>query len=50
MTSGIETSADGSRMLGVMTMNVGYFCSILAGAFLGELGVGRFIQWNDHYH
>ncbi|RMJ22240.1 Copper transporter [Aspergillus sp. HF37] len=37
-------------MLAVMTMNVGYFCSTLAGVFLGELGVGRFIQWNDHYH
>ncbi|RJE18241.1 Copper transporter [Aspergillus sclerotialis] len=37
-------------MLGVMTMNVGYFCSVLAGAFLGELAVGRFIQYNDHIH
>ncbi|KAL1849541.1 High-affinity copper transporter ctrA2 [Paecilomyces lecythidis] len=38
-------------MLGVMTMNVGYFCSVLAGIFLGELGVGRYIQynhWNEH--
>ncbi|KAJ9207689.1 hypothetical protein DTO166G4_4779 [Paecilomyces variotii] len=38
-------------MLGVMTMNVGYFCSILAGTFLGELAVGRYIQynhWNEH--
>ncbi|PYH91919.1 copper transporter family protein [Aspergillus ellipticus CBS 707.79] len=37
-------------MLAVMTMNVGYFCSVLAGAFLGELAVGRFIQWNEHGH
>ncbi|KAJ5092508.1 hypothetical protein NUU61_007378 [Penicillium alfredii] len=37
------------RMLAVMTMNVGYFCSVLAGAFLGELGVGRYI-WNEHGH
>ncbi|GKZ29401.1 hypothetical protein AbraIFM66950_004674 [Aspergillus brasiliensis] len=37
-------------MLAVMTMNIGYFCSVLAGAFLGELAVGRFIQWNEHEH
>ncbi|OJJ85176.1 copper transporter family protein [Aspergillus glaucus CBS 516.65] len=37
-------------MLAVMTMNVGYFCSVLGGAFLGELAVGRYIQWNDHDH
>lgn len=37
-------------MLAVMTMNVGYFCSVLAGAFLGELAVGRYIQWNEHDH
>ncbi|PWY83443.1 copper transporter family protein [Aspergillus heteromorphus CBS 117.55] len=37
-------------MLAVMTMNVGYFCSVLTGAFLGELAVGRFIQWNEHGH
>ncbi|KAL3473502.1 Ctr copper transporter [Aspergillus californicus] len=29
-------------MLAVMTMNVGYFCSVLGGSFLGELAVGRF--------
>lgn len=29
-------------MLGVMTMNVGYFLSILGGTFLGSLLVGRF--------
>lgn len=33
-----------------MTMNVGYFCSVLGGAFLGELMVGRFIQWDEHSH
>ncbi|KAK1141793.1 hypothetical protein N8T08_008458 [Aspergillus melleus] len=37
-------------MLAVMTMNVGYFCSVLAGAFLGELAVGRYIQFNEHGH
>ncbi|OJK02090.1 hypothetical protein ASPACDRAFT_76555 [Aspergillus aculeatus ATCC 16872] len=37
-------------MLAVMTMNVGYFCSVLAGAFLGELAVGRYTQWNEHDH
>jgi hypothetical protein len=39
-----------SSMLAVMTMNIGYFCSVLAGAFLGELAVGRFIQTNEHRH
>ncbi|KAB8075629.1 copper transporter family protein [Aspergillus leporis] len=37
-------------MLAVMTMNIGYFCSVLAGAFLGELAVGRYVQWNEHGH
>ena len=40
---GPSFDADCSRMLAVMTMNVGYFCSVLAGAFLGELGVRRYI-------
>lgn len=31
-----------------MTFNVGYFCSVLAGAFLGELAVGRFVEWSEH--
>lgn len=29
-------------MLGVMTMNVGYFMSVLGGTFLGSLLVGRY--------
>ncbi|EEQ91699.1 copper transporter [Blastomyces dermatitidis ER-3] len=29
-------------MLAVMTMNVGYFMSVLAGVFAGDLAVGRF--------
>jgi len=37
-------------MLAVMTMNIGYFCSVLTGAFLGELTVGRYIQTNEHRH
>ena len=35
-------------MLGVMTMNVGYFLSILSGTFLGELAVGRYAQLDEH--
>ena len=37
-------------MLAVMTLNIGYFCSVLAGAFLGELAVGRYIHSNEHGH
>jgi len=29
-------------MLAVMTYNVGYFLSVLAGAFIGEVALGRF--------
>ncbi|KAL4904631.1 hypothetical protein BDW74DRAFT_154299 [Aspergillus multicolor] len=36
-------------MLAVMTMNVGYFLSVLGGAFLGELFVGRFVHWNESH-
>lgn len=36
-------------MLAVMTMNVGYFCSVLGGSFLGELLVGRFVQWDESH-
>ncbi|ATY61284.1 Ctr copper transporter [Cordyceps militaris CM01] len=35
-------------MLAVMTMNVGYFMSVLAGVFLGSLAVGRFGGMMDH--
>lgn len=38
-------------MLAVMTMNVGYFLSVLGGAFLGELFFGRFSsRMDDHQH
>ncbi|KAJ5670610.1 uncharacterized protein N7477_005973 [Penicillium maclennaniae] len=37
-------------MLAVMTMNIGYFCSVLGGAFIGELAVGRYIQTFEHGH
>ena len=35
-------------MLAVMTMNVGYFMSVLGGVFLGSLAVGRFITSSEH--
>ncbi|KAK4145312.1 Ctr copper transporter family-domain-containing protein [Dichotomopilus funicola] len=35
-------------MLAVMSMNVGYFLSVLGGTFLGSLLVGRFITVGEH--
>ncbi|KAG6030759.1 hypothetical protein E4U41_007766 [Claviceps citrina] len=35
-------------MLAVMTMNVGYFLSILAGVFVGSLAVGRYSSVSEH--
>ncbi|KAH8880153.1 hypothetical protein GQ53DRAFT_755337 [Thozetella sp. PMI_491] len=35
-------------MLAVMTMNLGYFLSILGGTFLGSLLVGRFNTHSEH--
>lgn len=35
-------------MLAVMTMNVGYFMSVLAGVFIGSLAVGRYMQNIEH--
>ncbi|KIX93712.1 uncharacterized protein Z520_10618 [Fonsecaea multimorphosa CBS 102226] len=37
-------------MLAVMTMNVGYFLSVLLGVFLGELAVGRYARTDEHFH
>ena len=37
-------------MLAVMTMNVGYFLSVLLGVFLGELAVGRYAVVDEHSH
>ncbi|KAF2762393.1 hypothetical protein EJ05DRAFT_481339 [Pseudovirgaria hyperparasitica] len=36
-------------MLAVMTMNVGYFASILGGAFAGEVVFGRFLDFQTHH-
>ncbi|KAI9749732.1 MAG: Oxysterol binding protein [Chaenotheca gracillima] len=35
-------------MLAVMTYNVGYFLSVLGGAFIGELVAGRFVLLHEH--
>ncbi|KAG5975380.1 hypothetical protein E4U55_007732 [Claviceps digitariae] len=35
-------------MLAVMTMNVGYFLSVLAGVFVGSLTVGRYSSVGEH--
>jgi solute carrier family 31 (copper transporter), member 1 len=37
-------------MLAVMTLNVGYFLSILAGIFVGEVLVGRFNNMHEEHH
>ncbi|KAH8662254.1 Ctr copper transporter [Xylariales sp. PMI_506] len=35
-------------MLAVMTMNVGYFISVLGGVFVGSLLVGRYVTGLEH--
>jgi copper transporter 1 len=37
-------------MLAIMTFNIGYFFSVLAGVFVGELAVGRYTAADDHNH
>ncbi|KAK5175314.1 uncharacterized protein LTR77_000452 [Saxophila tyrrhenica] len=37
-------------MLAVMTLNVGYFLSVLAGLFVGEIACGRYAQMDDGHH
>jgi len=37
-------------MLAVMTLNVGYFLSVLAGLFFGELVLGRYTASDDGLH
>lgn len=35
-------------MLAVMTMNVGYFLSVLGGVFIGSLAIGRYSSLPEH--
>ncbi|KAF3768768.1 hypothetical protein M406DRAFT_273248 [Cryphonectria parasitica EP155] len=35
-------------MLAVMTVNIGYFLSILGGTFLGSLAIGRYAAVQEH--
>lgn len=37
-------------MLAVMTMNLGYFLSVLGGTFLGSLALGRYVIAAEHDH
>jgi len=37
-------------MLAVMTMNVGYFLSVMGGTFLGSLVIGRYTTGYSHSH
>lgn len=33
-----------------MTLNVGYFLSVLAGLFVGEISIGRYASMDDGHH
>lgn len=37
-------------MLAVMTLNVGYFLSVLLGLFVGEIALGRYANLDDGHH
>lgn len=37
-------------MLAVMTLNVGYFLSVLAGTFMGEMAFGRYYKNDEPHH
>jgi len=43
----LEDDADCKySMIAVMTMNIGYFLSVLAGVFVGSMVFGRFMAYS----
>lgn len=46
----VAETDDNRRMLAVMTFNIGYYLSVLAGVFVGEVAVGRYsVPAGDHH-
>jgi hypothetical protein len=46
VTSGGDLADLVGRMIAVMTMNIGYFLSILGGVFLGSMVFSRFMAYS----